>query len=184
LNGQGHDGRSLPGQGIAGSAAGQRRDAERQTTLQITQDAHQELDGVSPLGVDIDAGMTTAQPVQIDSPARAFGRQRFCLPIPANVDVQSSRAAEVKLAPFFGIEVEQQAALQYAAGQTARAAHAGFLVDGQQGFDRPMDQIPGLQNSKDQRHPDAVVGAKGSVLSDQPAIASNRPDRITAKVVL
>jgi hypothetical protein len=64
-----------------------------------------------------------------------------------------------------------------------RATHAGFLVDGQQRFERPMRQRVIREGGQDQGHANAVVGSQRRLLGQQPAIAAQRLNRIAGEIV-
>jgi len=127
--------------------------------------------------------MAATQAAQSDPPDREGGWQTFRRAVPAHIDIESACATHEKLAPFLGIQIEQQSAVLQPGLQSARATHAGFLAYRQQGFDRAMDQRPILENGQDQGDADAVVGIKRRLVGDQPAITTKRPNRVAGRIV-
>jgi hypothetical protein len=69
-------------------------------------------------------------------------------------------------------------------GARAGAAHAGFLVHGEQHFQGRMRQLRRFQGRQGQGHADAVVRAQGGVVRHQPAVPEHGPDRIAMEVVI
>ena len=134
--------------------------------------------------MDINARMPAPQPAQRNAQAVITVGNGFPHARTTDVHIHTTGAAQIELAPFLGIEIQQQAAAQPVHRQTARAPHAGFLVHRQQGFQRPVGQRRVFQCRQDQRHADAVIGAQRRPLGNQPTIVAQcRFDRVAGKVV-
>ena len=111
------------------------------------------------------------------------GRNRLRHTTALNIDVESTSAAQVKLAPFLGIKIEHEPALKNTSRQTASAAHPRLFIDGQQGFKRPMNKGFIFKRRQNQRHANPVIGPQRRLFSHQPAIAQFRNKRITRKIM-
>lgn len=176
-------GKGLARDGVARRAALQGDQAQVKAFGQLAQRLRQQLDGIAAAEMDVDAGVAAAQPGHLQPHRRIAWRQVFPAAIVAHLHIHPTGAAQVEVAPFLGIQVDQPLAVQGAGRQFARAVHARFLVDGEQHLQRRMNQPRLLQRGQRQRHADTVVGAQRGVLGRHPAVAHHRLDRVTLEIV-
>ncbi len=173
----------FPRQGIARRSAAERGKAQRPATLDLPQHPHQELDRTAAPLVDIHSGVPAAQPAHIDAQAGISGGNDIRHTCARDIHINPARAAEVELPPLLGIQIEQQLPLQKLRGESPCAAHAAFLIDGEQRLERTMHQRIVFQHSQHQCHADTVIRTERGFLGDQPAVAQDGNDRIAREIL-
>ena len=133
--------------------------------------------------VDVDAGMPAEETVYAQLSAMPVGGRPRGGNRQAGFNGDAARATEIKRAPFFGVQIEQDLPLQCSRLQAARAAHAGFFIYGQQNFQLAARQAVVFQRGERQRDADAVVRAQCRVTCQQPARLDFRRDRVVLKIM-
>jgi len=120
-------------------------------------------------------------PLTEQAPGHMAGRNGFPARSGWAFHVMPPAAAQVELAPFLGIEIDQVPAAQGAGLQPAAPPMpASSTVSSTSGR---MHQIRNLPRASASARPMPVVRPQGGVLGQQPAVLQNRPDRIALEVM-
>jgi hypothetical protein len=128
--------------------------------------------------------MTTTQAAHGQPPGVVLGREWLALALAAQNHVFAAGAANVKLAPVFGIQIQQEAAGEQVFRQVVGAVHAGFFVDGEQRLQRRMGDVIAFQHRQHGGHANAVVGAQAGAARAHPAIVGQPGlNRVAEKIM-
>src|SRR3989338_11186402 len=127
--------------------------------------------------------MAAAQPGNLKPQQRKVPRDVFLDALVAYLYIHAAGAAEIKMPPLLGVEVDQHLAMQRAGRQPPRTIHAGFLVNGEQHLQRWVDKAMLFQRGQRGPHADAVVRAQRGVLRYYPAVAHHRMNRVALEIV-
>ena len=87
------------------------------------------------------------------------------------------------MSPLLGVEINEKPALQITRCQSARTVHAGFLIHGEQHFQRRTGKARLPQRGQRQCHADAVIRAQRGLRRHHPAIAHCHCDGIAPEIV-
>jgi len=133
--------------------------------------------------MNIDAGVAAAQAVDVQIEhlvalgLSAFERQ-------GEMGVGAAGAADGKVAEFFAVEIEQDAAMQEVRGQGAGAVETAFFIDGKDRFEGTVFQLVILEYSQGGGKTDAVVRTERRAVGVEPFAVEKQGDGILVKIVL
>ncbi len=180
-----HDGFGFARDGVAQTAAVDRREHDPELLSLGVEQPEKQLVGVGALGDNLDARMAALEPLDREPGRLEIARRRRNLGVTeSHVGVQTAGTADVQLALGLGIEVQQDVALQKPGFQPESSVHAGLLGRGEERFERSVNERIVLKDSHDGRRPDTVVGAQGRAVGRDPPAVDIGVDRIGREIEL
>ena len=154
----------------------------------VAEEAHgpegppQQLDGVPPLQMDVDAGVAALEAPQGHRECDAGGRGRRGAELDGELRVAPARAPDVEHAVLLGIEVDEPPPLHQSAVEAGGAGQPRLLVDGEQQLERPVRERRLPHHRQHRRHPDAVVRPQGGAGGGQVLALHPRHDGVGGEV--
>jgi len=177
--GHSHRRKSFARDGIADIA---RLEANQPQRLPL-QKARQQARGIGAPQMDVATGMPALESGQRQIQRQPTRRDRLVLLNLADRQINPAGAADIQLAPLFGIQIEQQLALQNAGLQRSRAGHSRFLIQRQQHFQRAVDQRFIFQCGQCSGDANTVIRPQGRPLGTDPATVDFQLQGITKEIV-
>ena len=142
----------------------------------------QQLDGVAPLQMDVDAGVAALEAPQGHREGDAGLGGRCGAQLDRELRVAPARTPDVEHAVLLGIEVDEPPALHQSAVEAGGAGQPRLLVDGEQQLERPVRERRLPHHREHRRHPDAVVRPQGGAGRGQVLALHLRHDGVGGEV--
>ena len=183
LDGTGHPGRGIPGDGVAPRAAGDLGQADVVPGRHIGQDACQQLEGVGAVPVNVNAGVPAAQAADGKAHKPVFIRDGGKPQVAGDGHIPAPGAADREHPLGFGIQVDQRPPLEEAGLQFFCAGQAGLLVHREEQFYCRAGQafVFGERQPQGEGHP--VVGAQRGLIRVDPVAVADDADGVPGEVV-
>ena len=131
--------------------------------------------------VNIDAGMPAQQTGHGNAHMLAFGG--FGGKRQAQIGIATAGTTHIHATGFFGIQVDQIAALQQITTHLARAIHTNFFFHREQHFQGRVLDIVGKSHSQTHGRTEAVICAQRGLRGVHPAVDDLRPDGVGGEIV-
>ena len=183
LLGECEHGLGLEGDGIAHVAALPASQTGLAFLDGFTHHAHQLFVGIGASLVNLQSGVTATESLECDfhSCILRIGLHLFI--IQRGSDVDTTGRANHELAPCFGVEVEEDVALQFSGGQCIGAEHARFLVGSDECLHGTVLHVFGFHHGHDGSYAQSVVSTEGRSLSFYPFTVNPRLDGVGLEIV-
>ena len=130
--------------------------------------AHQLFVGIGTSLVNLQSGVTATESFQRDLHGSIFRVGFHFLVIQCGCDVDTTGRTNHELAPCLGVEVEENVALQLAAGKCVSTEHACFLIGSDECLHRTVLHVFRLHHGHDGSYAQTVVGTEGCSLGLHP----------------
>ncbi len=147
------------------------------------ENASRELDGVSPILDDVEPRVTAGQPADGEIDRDRSQESAATGDLEKGVGVGAAGAAHIDRAVFFGVEVEENPAVDHRGVEHLRPGEAGLFVDRGEDLQRSVDHSRVIGKRHGGGEPDPVVGAKGGSHGADPVAIDLNLDALGHEVV-